>query len=278
MIRAFNVVTGALVLLAWLTGCSDKANTAQSQPVVATTAPQPIKIPPTDPTPPPKLLAAVISAGQAAMKDAADDKTGKWKATLMRGEKLQLLDDGRSQNSFLHVKLTDGSDGYVPERSLLVGEIDEVVALEEKPLFARPDEAAPRLGKVTVGTLLFVTRQQDAWAEVRLPKGNVGWMKATDVSRDADELDAARSVFRYDLLKDQKNKKEQAEQTLNEAIARHPNSTVLRAGGYLPGSEKPASAPSDDPGKSPKGDEPESKPAGRGPIPTEPPGPTPINE
>jgi hypothetical protein len=145
-----------------------------------------------------------------------------------------------------------------------------VVALEEKPLFARPDEAAPRLGKVTVGTLLFVTRQQDAWAEVRLPKGNVGWMKGTDFSRDADELDAARSVFRYDLLKDQKNKKEQAEQILNEAIARHPSSAVLKAGGYLPGSEKIESPEN--------ADQPASQPAGQKPLPTEPPGPTPVNE
>lgn len=277
MIRAFHVVTVVLVL-AWLAGCSDKNSTAQSQPAAASTAPQPIKIPPVDPMPQPTLMAGVISAGQAALKDAADDKTGKWKATLMRGEKVQLLDEGRPQNSFLHVKLSDGSDGFVPERTVLVGDIDEAVALEEKPLYARPDEAAPRLGKVTVGTLLFVTRMQDPWAEVRLPKGNVGWMKANDFSRDGDELDAARSLFRYDLLKDQKNKKEQAEQILTEAIARHPNSMVLRAGGYLPGSDKPASAPADDPGKSPQGDEAASKPAGSGPIPTEPPGPTPINE
>ncbi|MBN2358527.1 MAG: hypothetical protein JXR83_03680 [Deltaproteobacteria bacterium] len=270
MQRMPHIVTGALVLALCLAGCTRKTDAEQTQPTSTPTPVQPIKIPPADPTPPPALLAAVISAGQASMKDVADDKTGKWKATLMRGEKVQLLDDGRPQNGFLHVKLSDGSDGFVSERTLLVGEIEEVVALEEKPLFARPDEAAPRLGKVTVGTLLFVTRQQDLWAEVRLPKGNVGWMKATDFSHDAAELDAARSVFRYELLKDQKNKREQAEQILNEAIARHPDSTVLKAGGFLPGSTKVESPEN--------ADQPASPTAGHGPLPVETPGPTPVNE
>ena len=211
-----------------------------------------------EPTAPaaPALPSAVVSSAQVSLKETPDVK-GKWKTTLMRGEKLRLLEDGAVKEGFLHVALSDGSEGYISEKSLLVGEVEEVVALEEKPLYARPDDAAPRMGMVQVGTLLFITKPQDDWIEVQLPKGRTGWMQASDVSRDNEELDAARAVFRYEQLKDSKKeaRQQEAQQILAEALQRHPGSRVLEAMGLTTAAAQPATAaPAPAPAPAPAGE------------------------
>ncbi|MFH1807759.1 MAG: SH3 domain-containing protein [Pseudomonadota bacterium] len=240
MRRAYPMLI--LLLLGSLIGCKDTADSATTtvQPTPGT--------PPTEPAEPASAAAkeefGLVRTGLASLKETPEDK-GKWKATMMRGEKVTVLDRAPGH---LKVRLSDGTEGFVDDKAVLTGEVQEVLVLDDKPLYQRPDSASLRDGTVKLGTLLFILRDKDGWLEVQLPKGRTGWMQSADISRDQTELAVARNLFRHELLRDakQKARQEQAAQILAETISQYPQSRVLQASGLAPGAapteDKPADA------------------------------------
>lgn len=177
------------------------------------------------------LKNAVVSSGMVSMRES-DDPKSKWMATLMRGEKVKVLEE---TEKVLKVQLSDDSKGWVSKRSVLIGDdVHEVVVTAEKPLYARPDAASLRKSMIETGTLLFVVEERDGWLNVQLPKTTRGWLKKDDASEDANELAAARSIFRYELLKDSKKeaRRKQAGDILAEAMKKYAETAVMKAAGY----------------------------------------------
>ncbi len=258
MLRPLPILAAVCLSLV-ATSCKDAAPEVET-PVVQQPA-EPVAQP--EPAPP-REEPGVVRTGLASLRETAGPK-GKWQATLLRGEKVDVLE--KSGENFYQVRLSDGSTGFIEAKHLLLGEIEELLVVDDKPLYQRPDRAALREGTVKLGTLLFVLKEKGDWFEVQLPKGRTGWMQGADVSRDERELIVARNLYRHELLKDakQKARQQQAVQILAETIAQYPDSKVLAASGLAPGAS--ADTPVEGEGEKPTAEEPAAPVAGEAAAP-----------
>lgn len=141
---------------------------------------------------PQELHPGVIWVQQSALM-ATPSLGGSWKAALTRGARLSVVKESRTQNGFLRVVLSDQTSGFVSETDVLLGDVEDLLAFENSPVYEQPDSRYPPKALLSIGTQLFALGTENEWVEVLLPSGELGWMLNTDLAREADELSAARS-------------------------------------------------------------------------------------
>jgi tetratricopeptide (TPR) repeat protein/SH3-like domain-containing protein len=128
-----------------------------------------------------------INRAQVNVRADATVQSGRI-AVLKEGDEVERID---SKNEWLHVRMSDGLDGWV--HSALV---QERLTVEGRGVRIRAaaSTSAPAVTMVPKGTELTKLRQQGNWLEVSLPNGKSGWIwkklvrekvVAYEVARDA---------------------------------------------------------------------------------------------
>lgn len=112
---------------------------------------------------------------------------------LLRGHQLAVLETGPGGSGMVRVLLADGTTGFVEERLLLRGAVEELLAFDNSPVYEGPESTFPPLRSLRLGTPVFAVSSEGPWVEVVLPEGTRGWMLNTDLAREPDELSAACS-------------------------------------------------------------------------------------
>lgn len=110
---------------------------------------------------------------------------------LQRGEAIDVLE---AESGFLRVKLSDETTGWVRQSAIRVGQnLACATTLSRLHCFTRPDLLAMDAARnVEPGTLLFVLREKDAFAEVDAGTAVTVWVLTDALERSSVEIEAAK--------------------------------------------------------------------------------------
>lgn len=110
---------------------------------------------------------------------------------LQRGEAVEVLEAG---TGFLRVKLSDEAVGWVRQSAIRAGQsLATATTLSRLHCFTRPDLLAMDGARnVEPGTLLFVLREKDAFAEVDTGANATIWVLSDALERGSAEIEAAK--------------------------------------------------------------------------------------
>lgn len=138
-------------------------------------------------------------------KDVADEanpkkkKVPNWLATLYRGEQVTVV---ANRNDWLQVQTSDEKTGWVKNDSVVLG-TEMATVLDRTKIFTRPDLLALNGAKqIEPGSLLFVQRMKDQFSEVNFGGTATAWVLTDVLSKEANEVDAAKLMHKARLLKD----------------------------------------------------------------------------
>ncbi|MBI5493579.1 MAG: hypothetical protein HY904_01050 [Deltaproteobacteria bacterium] len=183
------------------------------------------------PPPPPAGAAVTPDAGafapglvaqsRVALRKDADEKSRA--VTLLNfGERVRVLERG---DAFHRVQLSDGTQGFLPARAMVVGMAQEATLTADQDIYVRPDALGPVRKREKPGVLMFVTADRDGWRQVTLPDRAVGWVPRDRAVTDAAEVAAAVALYRGEALAQDK-KPEQAAQVYQDLLAQQPGARL----------------------------------------------------
>ena len=131
---------------------------------------------------------------------AKKKKVANWMATLYRGEQVEVLS---SQDPWLHLRLSDGKEGFAKSESVVTGSVELATVFERVKTFTRPDLLALNAAKqLEPGALLFVLRAKDQFSEVNVGGAAHVWVLSDVLIKDAKEVEAAKLINRSRALKE----------------------------------------------------------------------------
>lgn len=205
-------IASLLLVAAAGTGCpKDKPAT----PAPVPPAPAPPSVPDAG-----VALTGLVSQKVALRKDA--DEKSRALTLLNYGEKVRVLEKG---DAFLRVQLSDGTEGFLPARAILVGPAQEATLVADQDVYVRPDALGPVRKREKPGVLMFITADRDGWRQVALPDRSVGWVPRDKASTDVAEVASAVALYRGDALVADK-KADQAAQVFQDVLAQHPGARL----------------------------------------------------
>lgn len=138
----------------------------------------------------------VVAASRVAVKESPKDKA-RSVALVQYGERVDVLE---TQESYLLVRLSDGTQGFLPTRHVVVGNPVAATLVAEQDLYARPDALSPVKRREKRGVLLFILSDKNGWRQVHLPDRTEGWVPRDKVSTAADEVALAVALHRAALV------------------------------------------------------------------------------
>jgi SH3-like domain-containing protein len=138
----------------------------------------------------------VVAWSRVSMRVAADEKA-RAAALVNYGERLTVLE---KSDTFCRVRLSDGQEGFLPTRFIIVGAAQEATLTADQDLYARPEALSPVKKREKPGVLLFVLQDNNGWRQVQLPDRTQGWIPRDRAVTDAAEVAGAVAILRGDTL------------------------------------------------------------------------------
>jgi SH3-like domain-containing protein len=144
----------------------------------------------------PQVISALVKYNKLGVrKEPLDNKDPKnYLTTVNRGEKVTVL---QQDTLWAKVRLSDDKEGWIQSRYLVPSGVRfAVMLISELMVYKRPDPSSPRLANDTAmtrqGTLLWITKEKDGFAECQFPSGKSGWIASGELVTDSAEVAAAR--------------------------------------------------------------------------------------
>jgi SH3-like domain-containing protein len=158
----------------------------------------------------------VVAWPKVAMRATADEKA-KVLTTVNYGERLTVLDKG---DPFTRVRLSDGQDGFILSRFVVVGMAQDATLTQDQDLYARPDALSPVKKRERPGVLFLVTQDANGWRQVQLQDRTVAWVPRDKAVTDEHEVAVAMALYRGEALMAER-KPEAAATAYQDALTAH---------------------------------------------------------
>lgn len=172
-----------------------------------------------EPTPAPEAKVeepALVNGTTVLKKEPSDDrrievngkKVSNWLATLYRGEEVVVLG---KEGDFTKARTSDETEGWIKsDRLVRAADVELATVAEEAKVWRRPDVVALDANKtIAPGSLLFVLKKKDQFAEVDYPRSeyssSTAWVMADKLITEANEVSAAKLIMKIRYLREKKD-------------------------------------------------------------------------
>ncbi len=189
-----NFVLSLLTVTILVTGCKDKKSSKGKNTETANVETQ------KEPKTVSKKEEAVCVYEGLSIRDTPSKK-GKWLTRVSLGEKMTYLGedviDSLSKKSYSKIKLTDGKEGWIQTRFIVVNGTVGVL-IEESPMYRRPDLLTKTDKKYSPMDIIAIEKTQDEWLQVKGKRSEgeyveTGWIKSSNISNS--DVDIATAKF-----------------------------------------------------------------------------------
>lgn len=132
-------------------------------------------------------------------KGKSKKKLSNWLATLNRGEEVRIL---ATEEEWLRVKASDDTEGWIQKANVILAtEARMATTAEDLKTFGRPDLLALNAQKtIPAGSLLFLTKEKDAFGQVNTSTTQSAWVMADKLLFDDTEVAAAKLIHKVRAL------------------------------------------------------------------------------
>jgi len=180
--------------------------------------------PPAPPEPEVKEIPAVCIWDQASVRADASSKA-KWISAMALGEKVTWLgeekeDPASKSRKYLHIRLSDGTEGWASEY-VIATDAKPAVVYKEAPIYRRPDLLTVTERIYEPMEIVAVVGSDGDWIDVIGAENNKkGWIQSKMVSTNETDVAVALLTTKAIAEKDEEKRKEKLQDIVdNTAFA-----------------------------------------------------------